>query len=120
MYVPEHCLVSLDKNMDLRNSSLVEPIAVAVHGYKITDTKSKHRVAVVGGGSIGQCAVVTAYSMGCKVDLYARYDHQKEAAEIWGASEPKGEYDRVVDTVGNPEALAKCVELLNQAEKLLV
>ena len=54
--------------------------------------------------------------MGCKVDLYARYDHQKEVAEIWGC-EPKGEYDRVVDTVGNPEALAKCVELLKPGGK---
>ena len=35
MLVPDHCLVALDKNMDLKNSSLVEPIAVAVHGYKI-------------------------------------------------------------------------------------
>ena len=119
MLVPEHCLVELDKNMDLKNSSLVEPIAVAVHGYKITDTKTEHRVAVVGGGSIGQCAVVTAYWMGCEVDLFARYDHQKEAAEIWGANEPNGEYDRVVDTVGNSDALAQCVELLKPGGKII-
>ena len=119
MIVPEHCIVNLNKEMDIKNSSLVEPIAVAVHGYKITDTNKNHSVAVVGGGSIGQCAVVTAYSMGCDVDLYARYDHQKEAAEIWGAKEPTGEYDRVVDSVGNPEALAKCVELLKPGGKII-
>ena len=117
MLVPDHCLVALDKNMDLKNSSLVEPIAVAVHGYNI-NTKSEHRAAVVGGGSIGQCAVVTAYWIGCEVDLFLLdMTIKKKQREIWGANEPKGEYDRVVDTVGNPDALAKCVELLKAGWK---
>ena len=117
--VPEYCLVELNKEINVNNSSLVEPIAVSVHGYKITETKSNHRIAVIGGGSIGQCAVVAAYSMGCEVDLHARYDHQKEAAEIWGAKEPQGEYNRVIDTVGSEDALAKSVELLKPGGKII-
>jgi threonine dehydrogenase-like Zn-dependent dehydrogenase len=119
MIVPEHCIVKLNKNINVKDSSLVEPIAVAVHGYKITKTNSKDTIAVVGGGSIGQCAVIAGYSMGCKVDLYARYEHQKEAAEIWGAKDPEGEYDVVVDTVGNSESLSKCVELLKPGGKII-
>jgi threonine dehydrogenase-like Zn-dependent dehydrogenase len=76
-------------------------------------------VAVVGGGSIGQCAVFAAKAMGCEVDLYARYDHQFEAAEICGVKEPSGVYDRVVDCVGSADAIQKCIELLKPQGKII-
>ena len=103
--VPEHCLVKLDQEIDPTTSCLIEPIAVAVHGYVITQTQSNHRVAVVGGGSIGQCAVFAAKAMGCEVDLHARYEHQMEAAELCNVKPPSGVYDRVVDCVGSAESL---------------
>ena len=117
--VPEHALVKLNKEMDSKTSCLVEPIAVAVHGYVLTETLSSHRVAVVGGGSIGQCAVFAAKAMGCEVDLYARYEHQFEAAELCGVKEPSGVYDRVVDCVGSADAIQKCIELLKPQGKII-
>ena len=117
--VPEHCLVKLDQEIDPTTSCLIEPIAVAVHGYVITQTQSNHRVAVVGGGSIGQCAVFAAKAMGCEVDLHARYEHQMEAAELCNVKPPSGVYDRVVDCVGSAESLETCVELLKPQGKII-
>ena len=55
--------------------------------------------------------------MGCEVDLFARYEHQFQAAEMCGVKEPSGVYDRVVDCVGSADAIQKCIELLNLKEK---
>ena len=110
MLVPEYCLVKLDKNLELKDASLVEPLAVALHGLLRTKTTSQHRVAVIGGGSVGLCTVAAAQFLGCKVSLHARYDHQKEAGEKLGATEIKGSYDRVIDCAGSPDAIELCIE----------
>ena len=103
--VPEHCLVPLDKKIFLKDACLIEPLAVALHGFIRTNTKSNHRVAVIGSGTIGLAAVAAAKFIGCKVDLHARYDHQKEAGEKLGAGSLEGLYDRVFDCVGTKETL---------------
>ena len=103
--VPEHCLVPLDKKIFLKDACLIEPLAVALHGFIRTNTKSNHRVAVIGSGTIGLAVVAAAKFIGCKVDLHARYDHQKEAGEKLGAGSLEGLYDRVFDCVGTKETL---------------
>ena len=103
--VPEHCLVPLDKKIFLKDACLIEPLAVALHGFIRTNTKSNHRVAVIGSGTIGLAAVAAAKFIGCKVDLHARYDHQKEAGKKLGAGSLEGLYDRVFDCVGTKETL---------------
>jgi len=103
--VPEHCLVPLDKKISLKDACLIEPLAVALHGFIRTNTKSDHRVAVIGSGTIGLAAVAAAKFIGCKIDLHARYDHQREAGEKLGAGSLEGLYDRVFDCVGTKETL---------------
>ena len=103
--VPEDCLISLDKRVSIRDACLVEPLAVALHGFIRTNTKSDHKIAVIGGGTIGMCAIAAAKYIGCKVDLFAKYDHQKEAGCKLGAGNLDGLYDRVVDCVGTKETL---------------
>ena len=99
--VPEGCVVELDPKIPLKDACLVEPLAVALHGLIQTQTKDSHRVAVIGGGSIGLCTVAAAKFIGCKVDLYAKYEHQSLAGEKLGAGQLSGKYDRVIDCVGN-------------------
>jgi threonine dehydrogenase-like Zn-dependent dehydrogenase len=103
--VPEECLISLDKRVSIQDACLVEPLAVALHGFIRTNTKSDHKIAVIGGGTIGMCAIAAAKYIGCEVDLYAKYDHQKEAGSVLGAGDLDGLYDRVVDCVGTNETL---------------
>ena len=111
--VPERALVRLPAGLPLRDASLVEPLAVSLHGLRKAGLRGGTRVAVVGAGTIGLCAVAVAVSAGADVTLLARHDHQREAGERLGASvaEPGADYDLVVEAAGAPAALERAVTL---------
>lgn len=109
--VPVSALSPLPAGIDPRNGSLVEPLAVAVHGIRRGGVRASDRVAVVGGGSIGLTALVVAQATGATVDLEARHDRQREAAARLGAGEVDGSYDIVVEAAGTASALARAVDL---------
>ena len=96
LIVPEHCLVSLASGVRPEDACLVEPLAVAVHGLRKAGLDSSTRVAVVGGGTIGLCAVAAATHAGAEVGLRARHDVQLDVGQRLGAQEIEGHYDVVV------------------------
>ena len=108
--VPERCIVPLPGNVRPEDACLVEPLAVAAHGLAKLGLNPQHRIAVVGGGSIGLCAVAVAKPSVKEVALSARHDAQKRAGEMLGAKlDPEGEYDVVVECAGTSEALEQAV-----------
>jgi 2-desacetyl-2-hydroxyethyl bacteriochlorophyllide A dehydrogenase len=113
--VPERCLVPLPAGIDVRDASLVEPLAVVVHSLRRSGARPDQRVAVIGGGTIGLCAVVAARARGCEVGLVARHDAQRAAGERLGATEiterSAGGYDIVIEAAGSSSALAQAVDL---------
>ena len=118
--VPERCLVPLATGVTPEDACLVEPLAVAVHGLRRARVSGGARVAVIGGGSIGLCAVAVAARAGAEVALVARHDAQREAGARLGAAEPAGSYELVVDAAGTPSALALAVELCRPGGTLLL
>ena len=118
--VPERCIVPLAAGLSTADACLVEPIAVAIHGMRRAGVSPGDRVAVVGGGTIGLCAVAAASAAGAKVALQARHDSQRAAGERLGAGEPKGEYDLVVDAAGTSSALEQAVTLCRPRATLLL
>jgi threonine dehydrogenase-like Zn-dependent dehydrogenase len=119
--VPERCLVALPGGLDPRHAPLVEPLAVAVHGLRRAGIRGGERVAVIGGGAIGLCAVAAALAAGCQVSLAARHDRQREAGARLGAKEfAAGEYDVAIDCAGNDASLAQCAEALRPNGILLL
>jgi threonine dehydrogenase-like Zn-dependent dehydrogenase len=104
--VPTSALTPLPVGVDVADGCLVEPLAVAVHGVRRGGIGGGHRVAVIGGGTIGQTALVAAQGAGATVDLVARHDRQKEAAARLGAGEPADGYDVVIEAAGTASALA--------------
>lgn len=109
--VPERALVPLPSGLEVSDASLVEPLAVLVHSFRRSGVKADQRVAVVGGGTIGLCAVAVGRAAGCAVDLVARHDAQREAGARLGAGEVSGTYDLVIEAAGTDSALATAVEL---------
>ena len=107
--VPPECLVALPDGLDVRDASLVEPLAVSWHALRKVAAAPGERVLVVGGGSVGLLAVAAAAAMGLEVDLEARHDHQRAAGERLGAGAPRGQYDITVEAAGTDTALATCV-----------
>jgi threonine dehydrogenase-like Zn-dependent dehydrogenase len=96
----------------LGDASLVEPLGVVLHGLRRAGLRGGERVAVVGGGTIGLCAVAAAHAAGAVVALEARHDAQREAGARLGApAAPDGAFDLVVDAAGSETSLARAAEL---------
>ena len=66
-------------------------------------------------------AVAAARAQGAaEVSLESRYDHQKELGERFGATQPAGLYDVVVEAGGSASALQRSVELLAPGGTIVV
>jgi len=118
--VPPTAIVALPAGVSPADGCLVEPLAVAVHGVRRARVGPGERVAVVGGGSIGQTALVAAQAAGATVDVEARHDRQRDAAERLGAGAVADGYDVVVEAAGSTSALARSVELCRPGGRVLV
>jgi threonine dehydrogenase-like Zn-dependent dehydrogenase len=121
LIVPERCLVPLPSGLSASDACLAEPLSVAIHGIAMVDLKSTDRVAVVGGGSIGLCAVAVAKEVTPDVTLIARHDAQKLAGERLGAKgEAGGDYDVVIECAGTSSSMADAVRLCRNRATLLM
>ena len=119
--VPERCIVPLPNNVSVSDACLVEPLAVAAHGIRMLCLSPKSRVAIVGAGAVGLAAAAVLTSHISEVDVAARHDGQKKAAERLGAGlDPKGEYDVVVECAGNSDALAQAARLCKPGGTILL
>lgn len=119
--VPERCIVTLPNNVSAADACLVEPLAVAAHGIRSLQLSTQSRVAIIGAGAVGlaAAAILTPYVK--VVDIAARHDGQKYAAERLGASlDPAGEYDVVVECAGNSAALEHAARLCKPGATILL
>lgn len=110
----------------IAGASLVEPLAVCVHGLRLVKSSTGwgsggRRILVIGGGALGLCAAAVATHDGADVTVLARHDAQRAAADRLGAGEPDGgRYDLVVDAAGTPEALAEAARRARRGGTLLL
>jgi threonine dehydrogenase-like Zn-dependent dehydrogenase len=109
--VPERSLVFLPDGVAARDGCLVEPLAGALHGLRVAGGDRAERVAVVGGGTMGLCAVAGATETAREVSLSARHPHQQAVGQLLGATPISGHYDLVVDSAGSSGSLARAAEM---------
>jgi threonine dehydrogenase-like Zn-dependent dehydrogenase len=119
VFVPRRCLTFLPSTVDVKDGCLVEPLAIAVHGMRISGFNGNQRVAVIGGGTIGICAVAVAKASSDTVGLAARYSHQRAAGSLLGATDVDGQYDLIVECTGNSEAMNQAVRLCSPGATIL-
>lgn len=126
LVVPEHCLVPLPGGVRAEDACLVEPLSVAVRGIAKAGISDKHRVAVIGGGSIGLCAVAVARRATATVHLFARHPAQMRAGEILGATladdagDTSENYDLVIDCAGTDAAMEQAASLCRHGATILM
>lgn len=109
---PASSLVELPTGLDIRIASLVEPLAVAIHGLDRARVREGDRVLVIGAGPIGLAMGAALRSRGISYDIIARHEHQKIAAEKMGANfNQQDGYDVVMDAVGSPASLNQSAAL---------
>lgn len=127
LVAPEQLVRLPDEDL-VKDACLVEPLAVCARALRlagldgkanvVSETGSPPKVAIVGGGTIGQCALAVARHAGAATTLIARHDSQREAALRLGAEVPDAasnlpdsSFDIVVDAAGTPDALQLCARL---------
>jgi 2-desacetyl-2-hydroxyethyl bacteriochlorophyllide A dehydrogenase len=119
--VAPRCVVELPDTIQSTDASLIEPLAIAVHGFNRASVSPDERVLVVGGGSIGLNALAVARHHGVAADLVARHPHQLTAGEMLGAgTAPADEYDVVVDAAGTQSSIEEAVRRLRPGGRVLL
>ncbi|MFM8870230.1 MAG: zinc-binding dehydrogenase [Actinomycetota bacterium] len=83
--VPNDRLIPVPSTVRASEVGLVEPLAVVVHGLRRGQVEAGMKAVVVGGGSIGLLTAAALRHRGIDVDLYAKHEHQRVAAERIGA-----------------------------------
>lgn len=118
--VAPRCVIALPDSIELTDASLIEPIAIAVHGFNRAGINRGERVLVIGGGSIGLNALAVARHRGIAADLAARHDHQLAAGEALGAgTTPGDDYDAVIDAAGTQSSIEEAVRRLRPGGRML-
>jgi 2-desacetyl-2-hydroxyethyl bacteriochlorophyllide A dehydrogenase len=115
------CVIPLPAVIDPADASLVEPLAIAVHGFNRVGISPGERVLVIGGGSIGLNALAVARHRGVGADLGARHPHQLGAGEALGAGTTPGEdYDVVIDAAGTQSSIQEALRRLRPGGRVLL
>jgi (R,R)-butanediol dehydrogenase/meso-butanediol dehydrogenase/diacetyl reductase len=82
-YQPHHRPPSLSPDI----ASLVEPMAVSVHGWNLTGLSAPETVVVIGIGNIGLLAVLAARAKGARqIIAVGKYAARQALARVYGAS----------------------------------
>ena len=116
LLVDPRCVVEVPETVDAAISSLVEPIAVGVHAVNLAGLEPGMRVGVIGAGPVGLITGAVARRRGVEVDISARHDTQRRAAERLGLSVGlSGKYDVVFDAAGNSASLAEAIKAARPA-----
>ncbi len=122
--VPERSIVPLPSGLAVNDACLIEPLGVAIHGLRLANFSGNQRVAIIGGGTIGQCALAATTEAGAATTLIARHDVQLLAGQRLGANSQstpeQEEYDLVIDAAGTKDALETCLQLCKPGGTLLL
>jgi threonine dehydrogenase-like Zn-dependent dehydrogenase len=120
--VPTRSLVRLSDSVALTDASLIEPLAVAVHGLRRGDVRSDERVAVIGGGALGQAVIAAAVARGsASLDAAVRHDRQRDAAQRLGATlDVSDGYDVVIESAGTSSALAQALQICRPGGRVVI
>jgi threonine dehydrogenase-like Zn-dependent dehydrogenase len=103
--IPERNLYALPAGTTWEQAALVEPLANAIHAWRLIADRTPSRVGIIGAGTVGLVCLLVARSRGVHdVDVVDLSEHRCAVASGLGAGRTaaalEGEYDVVFDAVG--------------------
>jgi L-iditol 2-dehydrogenase len=79
-------LFALPDTLSFAEASLAEPLSVALHGLRVAGVTADDRVAILGAGPIGLCAVVMLRELGVRdIAIFDRVPERLDRARALGA-----------------------------------
>ena len=119
--MPANTLVPIPSGLAIENASLIEPLAVALHGLNRANINHKDKILVIGAGAIGLMTVIALHARGFRCDLLARYDHQQKIADYYQTSTDITDgYSLVIDAVGNSNSVQQASQKLRPMGRILM
>lgn len=97
--VPARVVIPLPPGMSTEHAALVEPVAVALHAVRRSGLLAGESILVLGGGPIGQSAVIAARSLGAGRILVSEPDPARRVLCAQLGATPIDPADGVVDAV---------------------
>lgn len=115
--VPERNLHPMPAGLTFEQGALVEPLANAVHAWRLATRWDPVRVGIIGAGTIGLVALAVALHKGAlEVHVADLAQERLEVARTMGATSVgpalEGEFDVMIDAVGAPPTRNASVALL--------
>ena len=113
--VPASVAVKLPGTLSLADGALVEPLAVGLHGIRVSHIQPGDRVLVLGAGSVALCAIYWARRLGAgRIVAMSRSPRRKQMALDMGADAfaayGDNEVGEAVELLGGaPDIVYECV-----------
>jgi threonine dehydrogenase-like Zn-dependent dehydrogenase len=112
--VPERLVVELPEQLPWNAAALIEPIANAVHVWRLAGSPTGTRVGIIGAGTIGLACLLVAAHHGNELDIAdlseQRLAHATELGAVRTGAALDGEYGVVIDAVGAPATRAASID----------
>lgn len=135
--MPEENCFLLPAELTLEEGVLVEPLAIAVHGLKLTGEPAPDTVVVLGAGPIGLSVLLAARAAGVRAvyvtdKIHDRVEVARKAGASWAGNPdrediiarmrslaPEG-LDAAYECCGDQSAFSQAVDLLKPGGRLLI
>lgn len=133
--INEKMAFKIPKNSNLKEMVFTEPLAVAIHVFKVSRAKKNEKVLIIGAGTIGQLVLQVAKSSGVKyVGISDIIESKLKLAKDIGAdfvlrvnkhlnikTVIKDTYfDVVFDCVSNDSSIANAINSANKKGRIIV
>lgn len=138
--VNESQLFALPKNIDPKFGAFCEPIACCIQGIDLAEIRPGDKVAIIGGGVIGQIMVQLVKLAGADVILLStRQKVRRDMAESFGATHTidptglnshekysgksgvaPGGFDVVIECAGKSETLQQSLDIVRRGGKVIL
>lgn len=113
--IPASVAVKLPATLSLADGALIEPLAIGLHGARMSRIQPGDRVLVLGAGSVALCAIYWARRLGAgRIVAMSRSARRKAMALEMGADSfilyGDGELGEVTEALGGaPDIVFECV-----------